>query len=93
MREEFNNERINLVFWKQIHSLGHQHSRSCPDAESKSAQKQNAKSFQIQKTGSWKLRTNAQAKKYGDDIDEGILCGFGQPLDNAALPHQVAEHK
>ena len=87
------NEGVDLPAGELIHELAEEHTAGRADAEGDEAQEDNADSAHIQEHGTCSRSAHRHAQENGDDVHQLILCGIGNPVNYAALPHEIAQHE
>lgn len=83
-------QRIDLVFGKQIHQLCHQYSGCRRQNEGNDSEAQNAKRLRSQKISAVHRNADADSEKDRNDIDDFILSGLAESLSDSALTDEIA---
>ena len=84
---------IDLLLEEQVHELGQQDAAGGAEAEGHHAHEHDLDGLEGQEGGAGGRCADADAKEDGDDVDELILNGLAQPLRDAALLKEVAQHE
>ena len=84
---------IDLLLEEQVHELGKQNAAGGAEAEGHHAHDHDLDGLEGQEGGAGGRCAHADAKEDGHDVDELILNGLAQPLRNAALLKEVAQHE
>ena len=86
-------EGIDLLLEEQVHELGKQDAAGGAEAEGHHAHGHDLDGLEGQEGGAGGRCADADAKEDGDDIDELVLHGLAEPLCDAALLKEVAQHE
>ena len=78
---------------KQVHQLGEQHAAHRVQHKGRQPQQQNEQRFGGHEFVGGHLAGYRQSQQDGDEVGQHVLRSFGQRVEHAAFPQQVAEHQ